>query len=71
MDLTLDEVWEEARIALENKVMDKNWRSRFLDQWLSVEYELQRHGPMDIEGFEDEDQVNASKLTEDPFVKGV
>lgn len=70
MDQTLDAVWEEAEVAIADGTMSASWHSPTFDRWLSVEFELQRHTPMDIKVFEEENEENALLLTKDPFSKG-
>jgi hypothetical protein len=70
LDMTLDQVWEEARVAILNNQMTKDWRSSTMDQWLLVEYYVQRHNSFDVENFQEEEPDNLDKLKADPFQLG-
>jgi hypothetical protein len=67
LDMTLDQVWEEARIAIHNNQMTKDWRSPTMDQWLLIEYYVQRHNSFDVENFREEEPGNPDRLKADPF----
>jgi len=71
LDKTLDLIWEEAQQASENHNMGTSWRSCYLDRWLAVEFALQRHEPLDIECFEEEETGNAALLLADPLTLGI
>jgi hypothetical protein len=68
LDTVLDQVWEEARVAVDEDKMDQNWRSLTLDKWLVVEYHLQRHHPFNVEAFQEEEP---GKLDDNPFDLGL
>ena len=70
LDMTLDQVWEEARIAMNGDQMTKEWRSPSMDQWLLVEYYVQRHNSFDVKTFEEEEPGNHDKLKADPLQLG-
>ena len=70
LDITLDQVWEEAREADANDRMNGSWRSKTLDEWLVIEFHLQHHNTFDIDTFIDEDAGNKEKLKMDPFDLG-
>jgi hypothetical protein len=70
LDMTLDQVWEEARIAINCDQMTNEWRSPTMDQWLLIEYYVQRHNPFDVENFREEEPDNHDKLKADPFQLG-
>jgi hypothetical protein len=70
LDITLDQVWEEAREADANDWMNGNWRSKTLDEWLVIEFHLQRHNTYDINAFIDEEVGNKENLKMDPFDLG-
>jgi len=71
LDKTLDAIWSEANQAMEDNLMDFYWRSSVFDRWLNVEFEIQRHSPMDIEIYLEEDEGNRDLLNADPFCKGM
>jgi len=72
LDRTLDKVWEEAYDAqYTNGTMGPLWRSTYLDQWLAVEFAIQRHAPIDINTFKEKDTGNAALLQADPFSLGI
>lgn len=71
LDTTLDTIWEEAWEAEKNHQMVGNWRCKTLDQWLTIEFYIQRHNTFDIEVFIEEDSGNMEKLKQDPFDLGM
>jgi hypothetical protein len=71
LDTTLDKVWEEAREADINDEMNANWRSKTLDQWLTIDFYIQRHNVYDIDAFIEEEAGSIEKLKMDPFDLGV
>jgi hypothetical protein len=70
VDIILDQVWEDSRKAYVTGEMNASWRSPIMDRWLTVEYHIQRHTPLDIEVFEEEESSNKDLLNNDPFNLG-
>lgn len=71
VDHILDRIWDDSRKAGLMQEMNGSWRSPVLDRWLTVEYYIQRHMPLDIEVFEEEDVSNVGLLDGDPFHLGI
>ena len=71
LDATLDQVWEEVRKADLHDKMNANWRSETLDQWLTVDFHVQRHNPFDVDAYIEEEAGNLQKLKMDPFDLGI
>lgn len=69
-DKVLDKIWDESAKAEKDLTLTPEWHSQTLDEWLTVEFFVQRHNP---EAFEEyaKDIQRLADLQNNPFELGM